>query len=149
MATLERAIEIAARAHAGQVDKAGAPYILHPLRVMLAVRSPEARMAAVLHDVVEDSKGAVTLEQLRAEGFAAVVVEAVEGLTKRPSEKNDYEAFIRRLAPNALAREVKLADLRDNLDLTRIAEPTEKDRARLEKYKKAIVYLEAVQAGRE
>jgi (p)ppGpp synthase/HD superfamily hydrolase len=149
MATLERAIEIAVKVHAGQSDKGGAPYILHPLRVMLAVRSPEARMAAVLHDVVEDSEGAVTLEQLRAEGFAAVVVEAVEGLTKRPSEKNDYEAFIRRLAPNALAREVKLADLRDNLDLTRIAEPTEKDRARLEKYKRAIATLEAVQAGTE
>jgi (p)ppGpp synthase/HD superfamily hydrolase len=138
MATLERAIEIACRAHAGQVDKAGAPYILHPLRMMLAVRSPEERMAAVLHDVVEDST--VSLEQLRAEGFPAAVVAAVEALTKREGEA--YEAFIRRVAPNALAREVKLADLRDNSDLSRIAEPTEKDRARIEKYRRAMATLE-------
>jgi (p)ppGpp synthase/HD superfamily hydrolase len=80
MATLERAIEIAVKVHAGQMDKGGAPYILHPLRVMLAVRSQEARMAAVLHDVVEDSHGNVTIEQLRAEGFPEAVVEAVERL---------------------------------------------------------------------
>jgi hypothetical protein len=81
-------------------------------------------MAAVLHDVVEE--GGVTLEQLRAAGFADVVVEAVDALTKREGE--DYEAFIRRAALNPIAREVKLADLRDNSDLSRIAEPTEKDR---------------------
>ena len=138
MATLERAIEIAAKAHAGQVDKAGAPYVLHPLRMMLAVSSPEARMAAVLHDVVEDTS--VTLEDLRAEGFSASVLEAVEALTKREGE--DYEAFIRRVAPDPVAREVKLADLRDNSDLSRIAEPTERDRARIEKYRRAIEYLQ-------
>ena len=135
--TLERAIAIAATAHEGQVDKAGAPYVLHPLRMMLAVTTPEARIAAVLHDVVEDTP--VTLEQLRAEGFPAAVIEAVEALTKREGE--DYEAFIRRVAPNPIAREVKLADLRDNSDLTRIAEPTEKDRARIDKYRRAIAYL--------
>ena len=140
MATLERAIEIAARAHAGQVDKAGAPYILHPIRMMLSVDSIEARMAAMLHDVVEDSD--VTLEQLRAEGFPASVIEAVEALTKREGE--DYEAFIRRVAPNMLARQVKLADLRDNSDLSRIAQPTEKDRLRIEKYRRAIQYLESL-----
>ena len=140
MATLERAIEIAARAHAGQVDKAGAPYILHPIRMMLNVDSLEARMAAVLHDVVEDSD--VTLEQLRAEGFPASVIEAVEALTKREGE--DYEAFIRRVAPNVLARQVKLADLRDNSELSRIAQPSEKDRLRIEKYQRAIQYLESL-----
>ncbi len=138
MATLERAIEIAARAHAGQVDKAGQPYVLHPLRMMLAVTTPEARMAAVLHDVVEDTT--VTLDELRAEGFPASVLEAVEALTKREGE--DYEAFIRRVAPNPIAREVKLADLRDNSDLSRIAEPTERDRERIRKYQRAIAYLE-------
>ena len=120
------------------MDKAGAPYILHPLRMMLAVTTPEARMAAVLHDVVED--GDVTLEQLRAEGFADVVVEAVDALTKREGE--DYEAFIRRVAPIPIAREVKLADLRDNSDVSRIADPTEHDRARIEKYRRAIECLE-------
>lgn len=67
MSSLERAIAIAARAHEGQVDKAGMPYILHPLRVMLAVRTPEERIVAVLHDVLEDT--AVSIEDLRAEGF--------------------------------------------------------------------------------
>ncbi len=140
MATLERAIEIAAKAHAGQVDKAGQPYVLHPLRMMLAVTTPEARMAAVLHAVVEDTP--VTLEQLRAEGFPASVIDAVEALTKRTEEENDYEAFIRRVAPNPVAREVKLADLRDNSDLRRIAEPTDRDRERIKKYRRAIAYLE-------
>ena len=140
MATLERAMEIAARAHAGQVDKAGAPYILHPIRMMLGVASLEARMAAMLHDVVEDSD--VTLEQLRAEGFPEGVVGAVDALTKREGE--DYEAFIRRVAPDALARQVKLADLRDNSDLSRIAQPAEKDRLRIEKYRRAIQYLESL-----
>jgi (p)ppGpp synthase/HD superfamily hydrolase len=120
------------------VDKAGAPYILHPLRMMLSVRSPEARMAAVLHDVVEDTS--VTLEQLRAEGFPEAVLVAVAALTKREGE--DYEAFIRRVAADPIAREVKLADLRDNADLSRIADPTEKDWARIEKYRSAIEYLE-------
>ena len=141
MSTLERAIAIASQAHEGQVDKAGAPYILHPLRMMLSVDTPEARMAAVLHDVVEDTP--ITLDQLRADGFPATVIEAVEALTKRPEEENDYEAFIRRVAPNPLARQVKLADLRDNCDASRIAQPTEKDRRRIEKYKRAIQYLES------
>ena len=141
MSTIERAIAIASQAHEGQVDKAGAPYILHPLRMMLSVDTPEARMAAVLHDVVEDTP--ITLDQLRGEGFPATVIEAVEALTKRPEEENDYEAFIRRVAPNPLARTVKLADLRDNCDMSRIALPTEKDRRRIEKYKRAIQYLES------
>lgn len=140
MATLERAIAIAAMAHEGQVDKAGMPYVLHPLRMMLRVDTPEARMTAVLHDVVEDT--AVTLDQLRAEGFPEAVVDAVEVLTKRDGE--DYDAFIRRVAPNSIARKVKLADLRDNADLSRIAQPTEKDRQRMEKYQRAIKYLESV-----
>ena len=138
MATLERAIAIAAMAHEGQVDKAGMSYVLHPLRMMLSVDTPEARIAAVLHDVVEDTE--VTLEQLRAERFPDAVIEVVEALTKRDGE--DYEAFIRRVAPNSIARKVKLADLRDNSDLSRIAAPTERDRQRIEKYRRAIQYLE-------
>jgi (p)ppGpp synthase/HD superfamily hydrolase len=140
MATLERAIALAAQAHEGQVDKAGAPYILHPLRMMLSVDTPEARVAAVLHDVVEDTP--VSLEELRAEGFSEAVIGAVEALTKRPEEEDDYDAFIRRVAPNPLARQVKLADLRDNCDVSRIAQPSQKDWRRIEKYKRAIQYLE-------
>ena len=84
MSTLEKAIEIAARAHTGQVDKAGAPYILHPLRLMMAVRRPNERMAAVLHDVVEDTD--VTLDDLRAAQFQEEVLDAVDALTKRKGE---------------------------------------------------------------
>ena len=76
MATLEKAIEIAVRAHAGQVDKAGQPYILHPIRVMLRMGSEAERITGVLHDVIEDSD--VTLEDLRDEGFDAAILEALD-----------------------------------------------------------------------
>ncbi|GAA0760933.1 HD domain-containing protein [Ideonella azotifigens] len=131
MSTLERAIEIAAAAHAGQVDKAGQPYILHPLRVMLRVSGEHARMAAVLHDVVEDTD--VTLARLAAEGFAPEVVAAVEALTKRPGETRMAAAA--RAAVDTIARSVKLADNAENMDLSRIPNPTEKDHARLEEYR--------------
>src|SRR5688500_13123104 len=99
MPTLERAIEIAARAHAGQVDKGGQPYILHPLRMMLAVSGTHERMAAVLHDVPEDTS--VTLEALKASGFPAEVTDAVCALTKRPGETRIEAA--RRAAQNPIA----------------------------------------------
>lgn len=142
MSSLERAITIAAQAHAGQVDKGGAPYILHPLRVMLGVEQPEERIVAVLHDVLEDS--AVTLEQLRAEGFSAPVLAALSALTKVEGE--DYPAFIRRAAANPLARRVKRADLADNSDLSRIPEPGAEDLRRLEKYRQALLYLNSLTA---
>ena len=131
MSSLERAIEIAAHAHAGQVDKAGQPYILHPLKVMFRVSGKHEQMAAVLHDVVEDTE--ITLEYLRSEGFSESVLEAVEALTKRPGETRLVAA--KRAAANPIARVVKLADNTENIDLSRIAEPTEKDLARLEEYR--------------
>ncbi|MCO7614122.1 GTP pyrophosphokinase [Pseudomonas chlororaphis] len=140
MSSLERAIAIAAQAHAGQVDKGGAPYILHPLRVMLRVSEPRERLVAVLHDVIEDSP--VTLEQLRGEGFSEEVLQALAALTKVEGE--DYSGFIRRAAQNPLARRVKRADLAENSDLSRIPEPSEDDRRRLEKYRQAIEYLDSL-----
>jgi guanosine-3',5'-bis(diphosphate) 3'-pyrophosphohydrolase len=131
MSSLERAISIAAQAHAGQVDKAGQPYILHPLRVMLRVSSDAERMAAALHDVVEDSD--VTLQQLTSEGFPSEVVEAVDALTKRPGETRIQAAH--RAAAHPVARVVKLADNAENLDISRIPNPTERDLARTEEYK--------------
>lgn len=130
MSSLERAIAIAAAAHAGQTDKAGQPYILHPLRVMLRVAQPEERMAAVLHDVVEDAD--VTLAQLRGEGFPESVVEAVDALTKRPGETRLEAAA--RAAGHPIALRVKLADNAENMDLSRISEPTARDRERLREY---------------
>ena len=131
MSTIEQAIQLAARAHAGQVDKAGQPYILHPLRVMLRLNGTEERIAAVLHDVVEDTE--VTLEDLRTTGFSDAVVTAVEALTKRPGESRLDAAA--RAAENKIARAVKLADNAENMDLSRIPHPTAKDHARLEEYK--------------
>ncbi len=144
MNNLEKAICIAARAHAGQVDKAGAPYILHPLRLMLRMDDPAARIAAVLHDVVEDSPW--TLEQLRAEGFPSAVVQAVDALTRRDGET--YDAFIHRASRDPVAPRVKMADLEDNMDLGRIASPTERDYRRLERYRRAHAHLtEKLNAG--
>ena len=137
MATLERAIAIAAEAHTGQVDKAGAPYILHPIRVMLRVTSIEEQMTAVLHDIVEDTT--ITLDMLLAEGFPIEVVRAVDALTKRSGET--YEAFVARAAMDPIGRSVKLADLAENSDLTRIQSPTTKDIERVEKYRRAITQI--------
>lgn len=130
MSTLEKAIQIAATAHAGQTDKAGEPYILHPLRVMMTVTTLEERMAAVLHDVVEDT--AVTLDDLRAQGFSANVLSAIDALTKRTGETRPLAA--QRARANRIARKVKLGDVADNMNLGRIANPTAKDFARLREY---------------
>lgn len=142
MSTIEKAIEIAARAHAGQVDKAGAPYIFHPLRLMLAVNGEHERMAAVLHDVVEDTL--LTFDDLAREGFPAEVVDAVRALTKHEGESRVDAAH--RAAANPLARAVKLADVGDNMDLSRIASPTDKDYARLREYEKVRAILLAADA---
>jgi (p)ppGpp synthase/HD superfamily hydrolase len=131
MPTLERAIAIAAQAHTGLYDKGGQPYILHPLRVMLRCSTPDEQIAAVLHDVIEDSE--VTLDDLAAEGFSSTVVAAVEALTKRHGETRIQAAH--RAAAHPVARAVKLADNADNTDLTRIQHPTDQDRQRLEDYK--------------
>jgi (p)ppGpp synthase/HD superfamily hydrolase len=135
VSTLERAIAIAAEAHAGQVDKAGAPYVLHPLRMMLRVASTDERIVAVLHDVCEDCPG-WTFDRLRAEGFPAHIIEALQSVTKREGEA--YEDFARRAAGNPIGRSVKLADLHDNCDLSRIAAPAERDYQRIAKYRRAI-----------
>ena len=132
--TLERAIAIAATAHAGQVDKGGAPYILHPLKVMLRMDSLEERIVAVLHDVVEDC--GVSLDDLRKEGFSEEVLTAIESVTKAPGES--YEDFVERAAQNPIGRVVKLADLEENSDLSRIASPSWEDLERVEKYRRAI-----------
>lgn len=134
---VERAITIAVQAHAGQPDKAGKPYILHPLRVMAAMDTDEERIVAVLHDVVEDSDW--SLDDLRAEGLSARMVAALGALTKRPGE--EYAAFIERVARNALARRVKIADLEDNLKLGRIPHPTARDRLRMRQYETAHARL--------
>jgi len=138
MSNLARAI--ATEAHAAQVDKADAPYVLHPLRLMQRMDTDEEKMVAVLHDVVEDGPG-WSFERLKAEGFSETVIAALRCVTKLPADENDYMAFIRRAATNAVARKVKPADLEDNLDVRRIAVLTEQDLKRIDKYHRAWRWL--------
>jgi len=137
MSTLERAIRIAVKAHRGQESEPGVPYVLHPLRVMFAMRTDAERMAAVLHDVVEHT--AWSLSDLRREGFSRPVLEAVDRLTKRPGEA--YDDYIERLRPHPLARRVKRADLRDNRAQCRGPGATADDRRRVAKYTRALKRL--------
>ena len=131
---LNKAIEIAAKAHDGQLDKGGRAYILHPLRVMLNCESETARICAVLHDVIEDTP--VTFGDLKDAGFSDEVLAVLDCLTKREGET--YDEFIGRILPNETACRVKFADLTDNMDLTRIKNPSEKDKERVQKYERAV-----------
>jgi (p)ppGpp synthase/HD superfamily hydrolase len=140
-ATIEDAIEMAVEAHRGQTDKYGQPYILHVLGVAGRCRSIEEKIVAFLHDVVEDTDA--TFDDLRKQGFSERIITAVDALTRRNRES--YDAFVERIAPNALARAVKLADLEDNMDIRRSNRPMKpKDAERLEKYRKAWQYLAAL-----
>lgn len=131
MSSLARAIAIAAQAHEHQVDKAGAAYILHPIRLMESLDTEEEKIVAVLHDLLEDAEG-WDAARLRQEGFSEPVIAALEHHTKREGE--DYAAFIARAAKNPIALKVKLADLRDNMDITRLETLRPKDLERLQKY---------------
>ena len=137
---LEKAIQIAVEAHAGTKDKGGKAYILHPISVMMRVETEEEKIVAILHDVVEDTDW--TFDALRKEGFSETVIEALETVTKS-SEEEDYDDFIQRSLKNDIGRKVKIADLRENLDVTRIGELYPKDIERINKYKRALQTLKA------
>ena len=140
MSTLERAIEIARQAHVGQVDKGGADYIGHPLRVMEMGRTEEEKIVGVLHDVIEDSDW--TIEMLEEEGYTPDIIDALKCLTKT-SEYENYDDFIARVMTNPLAVKVKLYDLEDNLDVSRLDSLTDADIARCKKYLHARDRLKA------
>lgn len=135
---LNKAIEIATKAHEGQIDKAGKPYIGHPLRVMNMGVTDDEMIVGVLHDVVEDSDW--TFDRLAAKGFSTEVIEALRCVTKL-SESESYDKFIERIKANPLAVKVKLNDLMDNMDVRRLAYISEKDMKRLRKYLKAYKQL--------
>lgn len=135
-----KALEIAIKAHYGQVDKGLHPYILHPVRVSSNCQTIEARTIALLHDVIEDTD--YRAEKLISEGIPKHIVEKVEVLTRKKGDT--YNEYIDRIAQDNLAREVKIADLKDNLDLSRIAIPTEDDYKRCEKYRKVLDKLMAI-----
>lgn len=144
---LDLAISIACKAHAYETDKANQPYIMHPVRVMLACAQGDDQIGAILHDVVEDTD--VTLEDLRQAGFSDAIVDMVDALSKREEEM--YDEYIDRLIQNHRACYIKLADLCDNTNLNRISKPSKKDIRRVEKYtraaKRIIKYLQSQNGG--
>ena len=130
MRLIEISLQIALRAYAGKVDKAGREYILHPLRVMAKMRTELEMSAALLHDVLEDSE--ITAEELLAEGIPAEVVEAVQHLTKM--EEEEYMDFVARAGKNRIAAAVKLADIEYNIDVLRLSSLDETDLARVRSF---------------
>ncbi|MFJ8525480.1 GTP pyrophosphokinase [Bacillus cereus] len=135
---IEIAHEIAKTAHAGQVDKAGIDYIKHPEVVASFVNTAEEKATAYLHDVLEDTE--ITANDLLSAGIPHNIVEAVQVLTKE--KYTPYFEYLRKVKEDSLARTVKLADLKHNSDCSRLARITDKDLKRLEKYRKAIQFLE-------
>ena len=136
---LELAIKVATEAHAGQVDKGGKPYINHPQAVAASLANTEYRIVAYLHDVCEDTS--ITFDDLKDMGFTYRIVNSIRLLTK--NDELTYEEYLRRLRMDSCARAVKMADLKHNMDITRIPNPSEKDYARIEKYKKSLDFLES------
>lgn len=134
-----KAVELAAVVHSGQTDKGGAPYILHPLRVMAAMDDEQSRIVAVLHDAVEDGHD-FSVQSVRSY-FGDRIASAVDALTKRSGES--YDDYLARLKADELATKVKLADLKDNCDLSRLGrDPDNEDRKRLDKYLRARAILQ-------
>lgn len=131
------ALELAVEKHKNQTDKAGNPYILHPLHVMENVNSKEGKIVAILHDIIEDTD--ITENYLLKIGLSKRIVDAVVALTR--SEDIDYQEYIKNLSSNPLAKEVKLADLEHNMDLKRLPTLEEKDLERNRKYQIAYHYL--------
>ena len=132
-----KAIGIAVEAHRGQIDKAGKPYILHPLRVMLSGKTENEMICGVLHDVIEDTP--VSIEMLAAEGFSQTILDALLLLTHEHNVP--YQDYIASISRNPLAVQVKLYDLHDNLNRERLGILTLEDERRMEKYKKSQEYL--------
>lgn len=134
---LNLAINLATDHHSQQVDKAGQPYILHPLWVMNNVKTLKGKVVAVLHDIIEDTE--VDIDDLILLDFDEDIIEAIDILTKK--KRQTYTDYIHLVGTNKLAREVKIADLKHNMDLDRLKEVTDKDKERYVKYKNAHGYL--------
>lgn len=135
---LSTAIKIATDYHSGQVDKGGLPYILHPLTVMNNVETIEEKIVAILHDIIEDTP--MTKDMLFKLGISEEIVEAIDVISKKKGQT--YDEYLELVRDNELARRVKIADLKHNMDLSRLnREITDKDLNRQEKYKKASIYL--------
>lgn len=134
----DRAYEIMKKAHEGQFDKARMPYIYHPIIVASWMEDEDTTVVALLHDVVEDTD--YTIEKLREYGFTEQQLEAIDCITHKEDE--NYFDYVRRVKNNQIAKTVKCGDLRHNMDLSRLDNPTQKDYDRVEKkYKRALRIL--------
>ena len=134
----KKAIRLMFDVHKDQIDKSGLPYVFHPWHVAEQMDDEASTAAALLHDTVED--GDVTLDDLRDMGISEEVVEVVALLTH--DDDIPYLDYVKKLAPNPIARKVKLADLAHNQDLTRLEKADAEAKKRVEKYRKAQHYLE-------
>jgi (p)ppGpp synthase/HD superfamily hydrolase len=132
-----KALRIASEAHAHQKDKFGHPYLLHVMRVSERGLTEREKICGLLHDLIEDTPW--TIDQLRAEGFPEDILEVVHLLTK--PEGANYMEYVKVIAKNPLARQVKLNDLQDNMDLRRVPELREKDLDRVNRYISAFRFL--------
>jgi len=147
MSNLHRAIEIAVIAHGNQMDKSGMLYILHPLRIMLQAQTEEEKILGAIHDVVEDVEE-WTLERFRQEGFSERIISCLDNLTRRQDET--YAEFIERCCQDILSIRVKLNDIADNMDITRLPTMEEKDLGRMKRYHRArLRLLEAKKAWKD
>lgn len=140
MADLDNALILATKHFKGITDKSGAPYVLHCLRVMMTVETMEQKMVAVMHDLVEDTP--FTLENVREHGFSEDVVNALALVTH--DANTSYADYIVAAKANPIARQVKLADLKDNTSLERLLfreDRAETDRKRIQKYVLSYQFL--------
>ena len=138
---LQKAEELAREAHQGQQDKAGNDYITHPMRVSERCNTRQAKIVALLHDTIEDTY--VTPDLLRQQGFDEEIIEGVLSVTRKDGET--YAQFIERAAVNAIGKEVKIADLEDNMDVRRLPDLGEKEPHRLRKYLHAWRFLQGLE----
>lgn len=134
----KKALKLCFEAHKAQLDKSGMPYVFHPFHLAEQMKDENTTIVALLHDVIEDTD--YTFNDLIAMGFDGAIIDAIELMTHE--EGVPYMDYVEKIKSNPIAREVKLADLRHNSDLSRLDAPTEKDKMRVEKYRKAIVLLE-------
>lgn len=137
-ALTKKALSLCFDAHKGQVDKSGLPYVFHPFHLAMEMTDELSTVVALLHDVIEDSD--YTLQNLENMGFPPAVLEAISLMTHQ--EGVPYMEYVANIKTNPLARVVKMADLRHNSNIARVDNPTEKDYARVEKYRQAMALLE-------
>lgn len=141
---IEKALEIILKYHKGQTDRAGLPYVLHPITVMTMVDTELEKVVALLHDTVEDTE--LTLDHVK-EIFGDTVAEAVGLLTHKKGDS--YTQYVEKLAYHPIARKVKMADLIHNMDITRLKRPVQRDYDRVRKYKKKFNYLRTIDEREE